>query len=73
MTFERALVIGAGSGVGQATARALTAAGVDVVTAGRERDATNPEPAATLLAEADPDLVVVAAGARPLMAPIEEC
>ena len=72
MTFQRALVIGAGSGVGQATARALTAAGVDVVAAGRERDATNPEQAAALLAEADPDLVVVAAGARPLMAPIEE-
>ena len=71
MTLERALVIGAGSGVGQATASALTAAGVDVVAAGRERDARSPEHAATLLAGADPDLVVVAAGARPLMAPIE--
>ena len=40
--------------------------------AGRERDATDPEQVAALLAEADPDLVVVAAGARPRMAAIEE-
>jgi NAD(P)-dependent dehydrogenase (short-subunit alcohol dehydrogenase family) len=71
MSIQRALVIGAGSGVGQATARALIASGVDVVATGRERDATDPAQVAALLAEADPDLVVVAAGARPLMAPIE--
>jgi NADP-dependent 3-hydroxy acid dehydrogenase YdfG len=72
MTIQRALVIGAGSGVGRATADALTAAGVHVVAAGRERDATDPAQVAALLAEADPDLVVVAAGTRPRMAPIEE-
>ena len=72
MSIQRALVIGAGSGVGQATASALTAAGVRVVAAGRERDATDPAQIAALLAEADPDLVVVAAGTRPRMASIEE-
>jgi NAD(P)-dependent dehydrogenase (short-subunit alcohol dehydrogenase family) len=72
MNIQRALVIGAGSGVGQATAEALTAAGVEVVAAGRERDATDPAQVTALLAEADPDLVVVAAGTRPRMASIEE-
>lgn len=72
MSIQRALVIGAGSGVGQATASALTAAGAHVLGAGRERDATDPEHVSALLAEADPDLVVVAAGVRPRMAPIEE-
>jgi NAD(P)-dependent dehydrogenase (short-subunit alcohol dehydrogenase family) len=68
----RALVIGAGSGVGHATAQALAAAGAHVVASGRERDATDPEQVAALLAEADPDLVVVAAGTRPHMAAIDE-
>jgi NAD(P)-dependent dehydrogenase (short-subunit alcohol dehydrogenase family) len=72
MSTQRALVIGAGSGVGRATADALSAGGVQVVAAGRERDATDPAHVAGLLAEADPDLVVVAAGARPRMASIEE-
>ena len=72
MTIQRALVIGAGSGVGHATADALTAAGAHVLAAGRERDATDPAQVAALLAEADPDLVVVAAGTRPRMASIEE-
>ena len=72
MTIQRALVIGARGGVGHATADALTAAGAHVLTAGRERDATDPAQAAALLAEADPDLVVVAAGTRPYMASIEE-
>jgi NAD(P)-dependent dehydrogenase (short-subunit alcohol dehydrogenase family) len=72
MSIQRALVIGAASGVGQATATALTASGVSVLGAGRERDATDPEQVAALLAESDPDLVVVAAGARPTMASIEE-
>lgn len=71
MRIENALVIGAGSGVGQATAGALTAAGARVVAAGRERDATDPANVAALLDEADPDLVVVAAGTRPHMGPIE--
>jgi NAD(P)-dependent dehydrogenase (short-subunit alcohol dehydrogenase family) len=72
MNIQRALVIGAGSGVGMATADALRAAGVEVLGTGRERDATDPGEAAALLAEIDPDLVVVAAGARPRMASIEE-
>jgi NAD(P)-dependent dehydrogenase (short-subunit alcohol dehydrogenase family) len=72
MSIQRALVIGAGSGVGEATASALTAARAQVVAAGRERDATDPAQVAALLDEADPDLVVVAAGTRPVMAPIEE-
>jgi NAD(P)-dependent dehydrogenase (short-subunit alcohol dehydrogenase family) len=72
MSIQRALVIGAGGGVGRATVQALTAAGAQVVAAGRERDATDPDQVASLLAEADPDLVVVAAGARPQMAAIDE-
>ena len=72
MSIQRALVIGAGSGVGQATAGALTAAGTRVLAAGRERDATDPAQVASLIAEADPDLVVVAAGTRPRMAAIDE-
>ncbi|MGW2721683.1 SDR family oxidoreductase [Streptomyces sp. NPDC001492] len=72
MTIRNALVIGAGSGVGRATADALTAAGVDVLATGHERDATNPAQVAALLDEADPDLVVVTAGTRPRMAPIGE-
>jgi NAD(P)-dependent dehydrogenase (short-subunit alcohol dehydrogenase family) len=72
MSIQSALVIGAGSGVGEATASALTSAGARVVAAGRERDATDPAQVAALLSESDPDLIVVAAGARPHMAPIEE-
>jgi NAD(P)-dependent dehydrogenase (short-subunit alcohol dehydrogenase family) len=72
MTIQRALVIGAAGGVGRATAAALTAAGARVVAAGHERDATDPAQVAALLDEADPDLVVVAAGARPRMAAIED-
>jgi len=72
MTMRRALVIGAGSGVGQATVSELRATGADVLAAGHERDATDPEQVAALLAEADPDLVVVSAGARPRMASIDE-
>lgn len=72
MSIKRALVIGAGSGVGKATAEMLRAEGVEVLASGRERDATDPEQVASLLAEADPDLVVVAAGTRPRMASIED-
>jgi NAD(P)-dependent dehydrogenase (short-subunit alcohol dehydrogenase family) len=72
MTIQRALVIGAGSGVGHATADALTAAGAHVLATASERDATDPAEVSALLAEADPDLVVVAAGTRPRMASIEE-
>ena len=72
MRIQRALVIGAGSGVGKATADALREAGVQVLASGSDRDATDPAQVAQLLAEADPDLVVVAAGTRPRMAAIEE-
>ena len=72
MSIQSALVIGAGGRVGRATADALTTTGVRVLAAGRERDATDPDQVAALLAEADPDLVVVAAAARPRMASIEE-
>jgi NAD(P)-dependent dehydrogenase (short-subunit alcohol dehydrogenase family) len=72
MTINNALVIGAGSGVGRATADALTAAGAEVLAAGSERDATDPANVAALLAEADPDLVVVAAGTHPRMASVED-
>jgi NAD(P)-dependent dehydrogenase (short-subunit alcohol dehydrogenase family) len=72
MSIHRALVIGAGSGVGYATASALTATGARVLATGSERDATDPEQVAALFGEADPDLVVVAAGVRPLMVSIEE-
>jgi NAD(P)-dependent dehydrogenase (short-subunit alcohol dehydrogenase family) len=72
MSIQRALVIGARSGVGLATADALATAGVHVLAAGRERDATDPDQVAALIEEADPDLVVVAAGTRPRMASVEE-
>jgi NAD(P)-dependent dehydrogenase (short-subunit alcohol dehydrogenase family) len=72
MSIERALVIGAGSGVGQATATALREAGIQVLGSGSDRDATDPAQVAALLDEAAPELVVVAAGTRPRMASIEE-
>ena len=72
MSIQRALVIGARGGVGKATADALIAAGAQVLAAGRERDATDPKQVEALFDEADPDLVVVAAGTRPQMASIEE-
>jgi NADP-dependent 3-hydroxy acid dehydrogenase YdfG len=72
MSVKSALVIGAGGGVGQATVNALEDAGAQVLAAGRERDATDPAHVAALLTESDPDLIVVAAGARPRMASIEE-
>jgi NAD(P)-dependent dehydrogenase (short-subunit alcohol dehydrogenase family) len=72
MSVQRALVIGAGSGVGRATADAFAEAGAQVLATASERDATDPAQVTALLAEADPDLVVVAAGARPQMAAIEE-
>jgi NAD(P)-dependent dehydrogenase (short-subunit alcohol dehydrogenase family) len=70
--IEKALVIGAGGDVGKATATALAAAGVEVLGTGSERNATDPAEVAALFDEADPDLVVVAAGAAPQMAPIDE-
>jgi NAD(P)-dependent dehydrogenase (short-subunit alcohol dehydrogenase family) len=86
-----AVVIGASSGVGKATARALVSEGARVVAVGRsaERlrvlaaelgggvetvaaDAAEPETAERLLREYRPDLVVLAAGVRPHVAPIDE-
>jgi NAD(P)-dependent dehydrogenase (short-subunit alcohol dehydrogenase family) len=72
MSIQTALVIGASSGVGKATADALGAEGVRVLAAGSERDATDPAQVAALIAESDPDLVVVAAGTRPYMGSVEE-
>ena len=72
MSTQKALVIGARGGVGSATVDALSEVGAEVLAVGRERDATDPAEAAALIAEADPDLVVVAVGAHPHMAPIEE-
>jgi NAD(P)-dependent dehydrogenase (short-subunit alcohol dehydrogenase family) len=72
MTINNALVVGAGSGVGRATAVAATSTGVNVLATGHERDATDPAQVAALLAESNPDLVVVAAGTRPRMAPVDE-
>jgi NAD(P)-dependent dehydrogenase (short-subunit alcohol dehydrogenase family) len=72
MSIARALVIGAGGEVGRATVLALEAAGIQVTAAGRDRDATSPVQVAALLAESSPDLVVIAAGTRPRMAPVSE-
>src|SRR5688500_442118 len=82
---KHAIVIGAGSGVGRATALALLARGTRVTAVGRDpqkltgldgattraADATDTETARALLAE-QPDLVVVAAGVRPAMAPVDQ-
>ena len=53
MRIQRALVIGAASGVGRATAYTLRDGGVQVLASGRERDATEPAQVSALLAEAD--------------------
>jgi NADP-dependent 3-hydroxy acid dehydrogenase YdfG len=71
MGIQKALVIGAQGDIGVATVQALRAAGATVVATGRERDATDRAQVAALLDESDPDLVVVAAGARPRMAAID--
>jgi NAD(P)-dependent dehydrogenase (short-subunit alcohol dehydrogenase family) len=82
---KHALVIGAGSGVGRATALALLARGTRVTAVGRTAarlvgldgaatrvaDATDPDAVRALLADA-PDLVVVAAGVRPPMDPVDK-
>ncbi len=81
----QAIVIGAGSGVGRATTAALLARGTRVTAVGRDRarlaglagadaralDATDPGAVRALLAEVDPDLIVVAAGVHPTMAPVD--
>jgi NAD(P)-dependent dehydrogenase (short-subunit alcohol dehydrogenase family) len=82
---KHALVIGAGSGVGRATALALLARNTRVTAVGRTAahlaglhgaitraaDATDPDTVRALLADA-PDLVVVAAGVRPPMDPVDK-
>lgn len=70
--IRRALVIGAGGGVGTAAAAALAGEGFEVLGSGSDRDATDPAQVERLLEEADPDLVVLAAGTRPRLAPIDE-
>ena len=83
---KQAIVIGAGSGVGRATALALLARGTRVTAVGRDparlaglegaitraADATDPDAVRSLLAEADPDLVVLTAGVNPAMAPVDQ-
>ena len=88
-----AIVTGGGSGVGRATALALSAHGTKVWVVGRDRarlervraeascpgtvtlapfDATDGAAMDRLIAEADPDLVVLSAGARARLAPVHE-
>ena len=55
MSIRRALVIGGTSGVGHATATALTAAGIQVLATGHQRDATDRAQVTALLDEAGPD------------------
>jgi hypothetical protein len=88
---KTAIVTGASSGVGKATARALVAEGVRVTAVARgkeglraladeipdglktfQADASDPATAERLLREVRPDLVVLAAGIRPRMAPLDE-
>ena len=82
--IERAVIFGASSGVGRATAAALARRGTrvwGVARGAREPvagvtdvvgDATDPAAVERILAEADPELVVVAVGTRPRVAPIDE-
>jgi NAD(P)-dependent dehydrogenase (short-subunit alcohol dehydrogenase family) len=76
---ERAVIFGASSGIGRATAAELTARGTKVWAVARTPgpdliagDATDPALCARVLDEADPDLVVVSVGVRPRMVPIDE-
>jgi NAD(P)-dependent dehydrogenase (short-subunit alcohol dehydrogenase family) len=71
--IQRAVVLGGGRGVGRATAQALTSAGTRVwAPPHAELDATDGRAVAALFAAADPDLVVVTAGVKTHMAPIED-
>lgn len=82
--IERAVIFGASSGVGRATAAALAHRGARVWAVARGArepipgvtdvvgDATAPTMVDQILGEADPDLVVVAVGIRPRVAPIDE-
>jgi NAD(P)-dependent dehydrogenase (short-subunit alcohol dehydrogenase family) len=82
--IDRAVIFGASSGVGRATAAALSRRGARVWGVSRTLpsplpgvtdvtgDATDPTVVARVLGEADPDLIVVAVGTRPRMAPIDE-
>lgn len=88
---KTAIVTGASSGVGRATAKALVSAGVRVAAVARgseglaalrsalgdgvqtfQADAADPALAERLLGELRPDFVVLAAGIRPHMAPVDE-
>jgi NAD(P)-dependent dehydrogenase (short-subunit alcohol dehydrogenase family) len=73
MSIQRAVVIGASRGIGRATAQALTSSGARVwAPSHAELDATDGRAVAALFADADPDLVVVTAGVKTHMAPVEE-
>jgi NAD(P)-dependent dehydrogenase (short-subunit alcohol dehydrogenase family) len=85
--IQRAVVFGASSGVGRATAKALAAGGTRVWAVARREaplatlgagiepiigDATDPAVVARALAAADPDLVVCTVGVLPVMGPVDE-
>ena len=82
--IERAVILGASSGVGRATAAALAQRGTRVWAVARSAreplpgvtdivgDATDPALVDRVLSEADPTLVVVAVGVHPRVATIEE-
>ena len=73
MSIQRAVVIGGSRGIGRATAQALSSGGARVWAPSRtELDATDERAIAALFADADPDLVVVTAGVKTHMAPVEE-
>ena len=87
---KRALVVGASSGAGRATAKKLAAAGAEVVAVARgaeglatlrseagdgvrtvAADATDPQVAERLVREVRPELLVLALGVVPQMAPFD--
>ncbi|HWU89176.1 MAG TPA: SDR family oxidoreductase [Kofleriaceae bacterium] len=82
--IERAIIFGSSSGVGRATATALAQRGTKVWGVARHAreatpgvhdiigDATDPAVVERVLAEADPDLVVVAVGIQPRMGTLDE-
>src|SRR4029079_6942848 len=91
MSGKTAVVVGASSGVGRATAKRLASAGAKVVAIARgapgldslraeagdgvttvAADACDEELAGRILREARPELVVLALGVHPTMAPVDD-
>src|SRR5262249_18758476 len=90
LSQKTAIVVGASSGVGRATAKRLVSAGANVLAVARgvealhslrieagghlrtfAGDPADPRPARRLLLKVRPDLVALALGARPHMAPLD--